>query len=223
MSESIRLIDISKTFYLEGNRELSVIKNINLNINQGEMVSIIGKSGSGKSTLLHIMSGLVKPTKGTVLINGQNISQFNDDQISFFRNKQMGFVFQSFFLEPAFTAWENVALPLIVQNINLKERKKLAYSALECVGLQDRVNHKPNQMSGGEMQRVCIARAIINKPNIIFADEPTGNLDRENGENVFNILKGLVCQDTSVILVTHDEIDAAKCDRSIKLLDGAII
>lgn len=223
MNNIIELVGVGKQYKMGGDILVKVLQNINISIGQGEMVSITGRSGSGKSTLLHIMSGLVLPSSGKVFIAGQDISCFNEKDISNFRNREMGFVFQSFFLEPAFSAWENVALPLIVQKINVKTRKEMAYDALEQVGLKNRVNHKPSQMSGGELQRVCIARAIINSPKILFADEPTGNLDNANGENIINILREQANKNTSVILVTHDQNDASCCNRTINLIDGRIM
>lgn len=223
MRKIIELIDVNKQFERSGNMPVKVLHNINLSIAQGEMLAVTGRSGSGKSTLLHIMSGLIWPSSGKVLIDGQDISSFNDREISNFRNRQMGFVFQSFFLEPAFTAWENVALPLVIQKISSKKRKEMAREALERVGLSDRINHKPSEMSGGEMQRVCIARAIINSPKILFADEPTGNLDNANGDNIIHILREQSNQNTTVVLVTHDLDDASCCDRAINLMDGKII
>jgi putative ABC transport system ATP-binding protein len=223
MNSAIELVDITKKFELKDSPTVCALNKVSLTVEHGEMVAITGRSGSGKSTLLHVMGGLVKPTYGNVFIKGQDISKFSDKDMSRFRNQEMGFVFQSFFLEPALCAWENVTLPLVVQKIGITERKKLAGEVLERVDLKDRPNHKPSELSGGEMQRVCIARSIIANPNIIFADEPTGNLDKKSGDNVMEILRNLVTKNTTVIVVTHNQEDVAFCDRTISMSDGKVI
>ena len=223
MDIAIKLNDISKSFELVGRPNVDVLNNVSLDIFCGEMVAITGRSGSGKSTLLHIMSGLMKPTTGTAIINGADISAFDNKEIACFRNREMGFVFQSFFLEPALSAWENVSLPLVVRKTTKRDRKKLAMETLDKVGLGHRFDHKPGELSGGEIQRVCIARALVGNPKIIFADEPTGNLDTESGRNIMATLKGLVSDDITVVLVTHNQEDAYNCNRIIQLSDGIII
>lgn len=219
----ITVNDITKEYQLNEHVKVKAMSQVNISIKKGEFVAIIGRSGSGKSTLMHIMSGLCKPTSGQVIIKKEDISTYTDAKIAHFRNKEMGFVFQTFHLEPAYTAWENVALPLIPQKIKKKERKKRAIEALLEVNMEHRADHKINQLSGGEMQRVCIARAIVNKPDIIFADEPTGNLDKENGAVVMALLRKIVENGSTVVMVTHNEADARLCDRTIELEDGKVI
>ncbi|WP_142413818.1 ABC transporter ATP-binding protein [Hathewaya massiliensis] len=208
--------------YKMGKESLSVLNNVNLTINKGEFVAIVGPSGSGKSTLMNLIGCLDKPSCGTISINGENISTFKDNKMSKFRNKEIGFVFQSFNLESTLTALENVMLPLMFAGISTKERKKLATEALNAVGLGDRLNHKPTEMSGGQRQRVSIARALVNKPNIILADEPTGNLDTKTGHTIMNLLGDLNKQGYTIIMVTHNPEDAAKAKRIIKIRDGVI-
>lgn len=208
--------------YKMGKESLSVLNNVNLTINKGEFVGIVGPSGSGKSTLMNLIGCLDKPSCGTISINGENISTFKDNKMSKFRNKEIGFVFQSFNLESTLTALENVMLPLMFAGISTKERKKLATEALNAVGLGDRLNHKPTEMSGGQRQRVSIARALVNKPNIILADEPTGNLDTKTGHTIMNLLGDLNKQGYTIIMVTHNPEDAAKAKRIIKIRDGVI-
>lgn len=208
--------------YKMGKESLSVLNNVNLTINKGEFVGIVGPSGSGKSTLMNLIGCLDKPSCGTISINGENISTFKDNKMSKFRNKEIGFVFQSFNLESTLTALENVMLPLMFAGISTKERKKLATKALNAVGLGDRLNHKPTEMSGGQRQRVSIARALVNKPNIILADEPTGNLDTKTGHTIMNLLGDLNKQGYTIIMVTHNPEDAAKAKRIIKIRDGVI-
>lgn len=208
--------------YKMGKESLSVLNNVNLTINKGEFVAIVGPSGSGKSTLMNLIGCLDKPSCGTININGGNISTFKDNKMSKFRNKEIGFVFQSFNLESTLTALENVMLPLMFAGISTKERKKLATEALNAVGLGDRLNHKPTEMSGGQRQRVSIARALVNKPNIILADEPTGNLDTKTGHTIMNLLGDLNKQGYTIIMVTHNPEDAAKAKRIIKIRDGVI-
>jgi len=219
-SPVIELVDVSKRYESSSGCVVEALSGVSLTINQGEMVAITGRSGSGKSTLLHVMSGLTAPTEGQVHLVGKDISGMTDSQRASFRNRQMGFVFQSFFLEPALSAWENVALPLIVQKTSLADRKARAVEALERVGLNERIAHKPSELSGGEAQRVCIARSIISHPDLIFADEPTGNLDEHSSQNVMAILRKLADDGTTVVLVTHDPHDASICDRSIVIVDG---
>lgn len=171
---------------------------------------------------MNLIGCLDKPSCGTISINGENISTFKDNKMSKFRNKEIGFVFQSFNLESTLTALENVMLPLMFAGISTKERKKLATEALNAVGLGDRLNHKPTEMSGGQRQRVSIARALVNKPNIILADEPTGNLDTKTGHTIMNLLGHLNKQGYTIIMVTHNPEDAAKAKRIIKIRDGVI-
>ena len=177
--------------YKLGGEEVHALRSVSLKINEGEMVAIIGPSGSGKSTLMHILGGLDRPDSGEVFVDGENLSKLSQRKLAEYRNKKIGFIFQTFNLQPDLTATENVELPLVIAGKGSRERKKLAQEALEKVGLKDRVKHKPNELSGGQRQRVSIARALVNSPKIIFADEPTGNLDTKTGANVLALLKKL--------------------------------
>lgn len=214
--------DIQKNYGTEMNR-VEALKKVSLVVSQGEFVALTGYSGSGKSTLLHILGGLLKPDSGSVFVYDKNISEMKEKELTEFRRKTMGFIFQTFYLEHSYTALENVALPLLAQRIRKSERIRLATEALNMVGLSDRKDHIPSQLSGGEMQRVCIARALICNPVLILADEPTGNLDRKNAEAVYQILHGLAESGKTVIMVTHDEKAANQCKRVIRLEDGRII
>ena len=218
----IELTGINKSFSL-GKNTVNVLDNINLRIEEGSFLGIVGQSGSGKSTLSNIIAGLLKPTKGKVEIDGRNIWKLSDRKISEFRNKTLGFVFQSFNLIPSLTALENVMLPLAYSKIRNKKRTELAKIELERVGLLERMNHKPFEMSGGQMQRVAIARAMINKPKIIICDEPTGNLDTESSENVMNILREINCGGVTVIMVTHNPEYKKYFTGLITLKNGKII
>ena len=219
--EILKIVNAKKTYQI-GNNELNILENINLNVQKGEFISILGKSGAGKSTLLYLMSGLLAPNSGSVWFDGEDIYTYNDLKMSYFRNSEMGFIFQSFFLESSYNAWENVALPLIVRKTKVRKRREMAYEVLKKVGLEGRETHRPSQLSGGEQQRVCIARALVGHPKILFADEPTGNLDKQSGENIIYLLKELANDDTAVVLVTHDEQTAQKTDRIIHISDGKI-
>ncbi|MGN1083805.1 MAG: ABC transporter ATP-binding protein [Lachnospiraceae bacterium] len=214
--------DIQKSYGTEMNR-VEALKKVSLAVGQGEFVALTGYSGSGKSTLLHVLGGLLKPDGGSVFVYDKNISEMTEKELTEFRGKTMGFVFQTFYLERSYTALENVALPLLAQKVQKSERVRLATEALNMVGLSDRKEHIPSQLSGGEMQRVCIARALVCNPVLILADEPTGNLDRKNAEVVYQILRGLADSGKTVIMVTHDENAANRCDRVIRLEDGRII
>jgi len=220
MGATIEIDHVSKQFGLKGNPVVDALVDVSLVVAGGEMVAVTGRSGSGKSTLLHVASGLSRPTTGRVSIDGVDVSTMGDKAISLFRNQQMGFVFQSFFLEPSLAAWQNVALPLIVRNVPMPQRRDLAAQALQRVGMEDRLEHKPAQLSGGEIQRVCVARAVVGAPGVIFADEPTGNLDSHNGAVVMALLKDLSADGTTVVVVTHNLDDAAYCDRVVTMLDG---
>ena len=210
--------------YKLGGEEVHALRSVSLKINEGEMVAIIGPSGSGKSTLMHILGGLDRPDSGEVFVDGENLSKLSQRKLAEYRNKKIGFIFQTFNLQPDLTATENVELPLVIAGKGSRERKKLAQEALEKVGLKDRVKHKPNELSGGQRQRVSIARALVNSPKIIFADEPTGNLDTKTGANVLALLKKLNQEDgVTLIIVTHDEEIDSACDRVIKMRDGEIM
>lgn len=209
--------------YKMGKEEVVALKDVSLKIDNGDFVAIVGPSGSGKSTLMHLVGGLDSPTLGSVYIDGEDISKLKDKQLSKYRNKKIGFVFQSFNLENTQTALENVMMPLIFAGMGKSERKEKALKALELVGLKEFVMHKPNEMSGGQRQRVSIARAIVNEPEIIFADEPTGNLDSKTGENIMSLFREINSKGFTIIMVTHNPIEANKAARVVKIKDGEII
>lgn len=209
--------------YGKKSNKFIALNNINLKINKGESLAILGKSGSGKSTLMHILALLDKPTSGEVLIKNTPITKLSTNNINKLRNKNIGFVFQSFFMNANDTVLNNVMTPLIIAGVSRKKRKEQALSALKSVGLLDKVNAKAKDLSGGQKQRVCIARAIVNRPAIIFADEPTGNLDSKTGDKIKNLLFGLnKKRGITLIIVTHDEELARLCDRQIIIKDGEI-
>jgi len=215
--------EIYKT-YVMGKEEVHAVNGISLEIKDSEFVSIVGPSGSGKSTLMHILGGLDVPDKGKIIINDKEVRKLNDVDLAKFRNNQVGFVFQSFNLQPTLTAYENVMLPLIIAGVSRKTRKEMAMSALNRVGLSDRINHKPTELSGGQKQRVSIARAIVNNPKILLADEPTGNLDTKTGAEIVNLLDKLNEEaKMTVIVVTHDLGIAQAGDRILTIIDGKIV
>ena len=217
----INMKDVARTYRL-GAIDVHALRTINLQIDTNEYVSIMGPSGSGKSTLMNIMGCLDAPSTGEYHLNGKNVSKLNDNQLSDIRNKKIGFVFQTFNLLSRRTALQNVELPLIYNDIPFGERKQIALDALEQVGLADRTNHKPNELSGGQCQRVAIARALVNKPSLILADEPTGNLDSKTGKEIMAIIRTLYENGNSIILVTHEQDVAEHADRIIVLSDGSI-
>lgn len=217
----INIQDLSKTYVL-GEIKVPALKNINLSIGENEYVSIMGPSGSGKSTLMNILGCLDVPTSGDYILNEQNVSKLTDDELAVIRNKEIGFVFQTFNLLPRADALHNVELPLIYNGTPRNKRRELAREALEKVGLGDRSHHKPNELSGGQRQRVAIARALINKPSIILADEPTGNLDSKTGEEIMKVFTDLYASGHTIILVTHEEYIANHSKRIIRLLDGYV-
>nr|WP_156819294.1 ABC transporter ATP-binding protein [Succinispira mobilis] len=202
---------------------LNTLIDINLEIYEGEFAAIMGPSGSGKSTLMNILGCLDRPTTGEYYLYDREVAQLSDDELAEVRNKKIGFVFQSFNLLPRMSALENVALPLVYANISSKERREKAISMLDKVGLQDRMQHKPNELSGGQRQRVAIARALINNPAIIMADEPTGNLDSKSSEDIMEIFAQLNEQGKTIIVVTHEQEIALKTKRIITVRDGRIV
>ena len=215
--------NLTKTFK-SGDHSLTVLNNVSFNIEKGLTCAIVGPSGSGKTTLLGLCAGLDKPTSGSVTLNGQEISSYSESQLSKIRNEQIGFVFQSFQLIPTLTALENVMVPIELRGVPYYEVESRALNLLASVGLAERTHHYPNQLSGGEQQRVGLARAFIHKPAVLFADEPTGNLDGETGSQIEQLLYELNRdQGTTLIIVTHDRDLAAKCDRVIELKSGHII
>ncbi len=218
----IELKNVSKTFDL-GKIKVPVLKNINLQIKKGEFVSIMGPSGSGKTTLLNILSAMLRQSTGEIFIKNKPISKMSDSELAKIRGKTIGFIFQTFNLIPRMTALQNVMFPLIFEGTPIEKRKKIALKNLEMVGLKTRINHKPNEMSGGERQRVAIARAIANNPDIIVADEPTGNLDSKSGKQILEIITELHEKGKTVLIVTHDQKIGNMAKRKIKILDGKII
>ncbi|MCD2346384.1 ABC transporter ATP-binding protein [Clostridium guangxiense] len=217
----IEVKNVSKVYKM-GKERVTALNNVSLKINDGEFVAIVGPSGSGKSTLMHLVGGLDTPTSGSIYIDNKDISKLKDKEMSKYRNETIGFVFQAFNLENTQTALENVMMPLIFAGIGGKERKEKAKNALEAVGLGDKIKHKPTEMSGGQRQRVSIARALVNEPQIIFADEPTGNLDSKNGELIMKLLNDLNSRGYTIIMVTHNMEEAKKSKRVIKIKDGEV-
>lgn len=218
----IRIENLNKTYQL-GNVQVQAIRKIDLTIKLNEYVAIMGPSGSGKSTLMNILGCLDVPTSGRYILNDQDVSNLSDDQLATIRNKEIGFVFQTFNLLPRATALHNVELPLIYNGTPRQKRQQLAMEALESVGLAERASHKPTELSGGQRQRVAIARALINHPSIILADEPTGNLDSKTGDEIMRIFDDLHKAGNTIILVTHEESIAKHSERIIRLLDGEIL
>jgi len=216
--------NIYKVYQMEGGEKVIALKGINIQIEKGELIGLMGPSGSGKSTLLNILGGIDRATKGKVLIEGKNIEKMKDKELARFRNRNIGFVFQFHYLLPEFTALENVIIPTqFYRYMNYREARERAKELLVKLGLEKRLNHKPSQLSGGEQQRVAIARAIINEPKIIFADEPTGNLDSENTKNVMEIFRSLNEEkNITIVIATHDDFVASFCNRIVKLKDGRI-
>ena len=222
MKNLIEIKNLIKTYKI-GGETINAVDNITLDILEGEMVAITGPSGSGKSTLMHLIGGLDKPTKGDILVDSVNIAKLKDKHLSKYRNTTIGFVFQSFNLQPNLTSLENVKLPLMFSK-NVANKAESALKALEMLDLKNRIFHKPNQLSGGQKQRVGIARALVNNPKIILADEPTGNLDSKNGSIVINLLREINKEkNVTIIIVTHDPNIANKCDREIRMKDGKIV
>ena len=221
MSAVIHLEDIRKSYFM-GKMELPVLKGISLEISKNEYVALMGPSGSGKSTLMNILGCLDSPTAGRYILNSQDVSKMEDNELAEVRNNEIGFVFQQFNLLPRLTAAENVALPLVYAGMNKKLRTEKAMHVLELVNLTDRSHHKPNELSGGQCQRVAIARALVNDPSIILADEPTGNLDTKTSYEIMGIFGEIHSKGNTVILVTHEEDIANYSNRIVRLRDGII-
>lgn len=221
MNEVILLKKIVRNFAL-GPQTVKVLRGIDLSINHNEYVALMGPSGSGKSTLMNLLGCLDTPTSGEYWLNGKDVSSLTDNNLAEIRNTEIGFVFQTFNLLPRSTALENVMLPLIYAGMGSKERKERAEEVLTQVGLDDRMDHRPNQLSGGQRQRVAVARALVNKPSIILADEPTGNLDSKTSVEIMNLFNEIHSKGNTVILVTHEEEIALHSKRIIRLRDGEI-
>ncbi len=219
----ISLREVEKVYNSGGDIVLKALDGINLGIREGEFVAIMGPSGSGKSTMMNILGCLDSLTRGEYHLSGTNIKELTDDQLAEIRNRKIGFVFQSFNLLPKLKAWENVALPLTYAGVHAKERKKRAMEALESVGIGNRAEHHPNEISGGQRQRVAIARALAGQPDIIMADEPTGNLDSKSEEEVLEIFKKLNGEGATIIMVTHEESVGQHCKRIIRFKDGKLV
>jgi len=217
----IKITNIKRDFVL-GSEIIYVLKGIDLEINKGEYVALMGPSGSGKSTLMNLLGCLDTPTSGSYILNGKDVSQMDDDELADIRNTEIGFVFQTFNLMPRTTALDNVALPMVYAGYSKTDRNTRATEVLKQVGLDDRMDHKPNELSGGQRQRVAVARALVNKPSIILADEPTGNLDSKTSEEIMNLFNEIHANGNTVILVTHEEDIAAHAHRIIRLRDGLV-
>jgi len=219
----VETVDLCRT-YMSGGRPLEVLKNVNLTIDPGEFMAVMGPSGSGKSTLLNMIGALDRPTKGKVFLNGVDLSKLNDNKLADLRNREIGFIFQFFNLIPRMDAQGNVALPMAIRGLSRLKRTERALELLELVGLAERADHKPSQLSGGEQQRVAIARALANEPNLILADELTGNLDSTTGAAIMNLLKKLNQEEgKTFILITHDPAVGQSTDRLVQIIDGEIV
>jgi putative ABC transport system ATP-binding protein len=218
MSDIITVKNISKSY-----GKVNAVKNVSLEVNNGEFLAIQGQSGSGKTTLLNLMTGLEKPSDGEVIVNGKLLNNMSEDELALFRRHNVGIVFQFFNLIPTLNVIENIALPLFPEKMGKKEMFSRAEKVAGVVGLSHRLTHYPNELSGGEQQRVAIARALINEPGIVFADEPTGNLDSKSGKKIIELLKDLnKKQNLTIIMITHDDAMARESGRTIKMSDGAI-
>jgi putative ABC transport system ATP-binding protein len=217
----ITLLDIGRK-YVIGAETIHALKSVSLTIEKGEFVALMGPSGSGKSTLMNILGCLDTPTKGTYILNGNQVSEMSDSELAEIRNKEIGFVFQTFNLLPRSSSLENVALPLVYAGIGRVQREDRAQKTLESVGLGNRVHHKPNELSGGQRQRVAVARALVNNPSIILADEPTGNLDTKTSVEIMGLLEEIHSKGNTIILVTHEEDIAQHAHRIVRMRDGLI-
>lgn len=222
-NNSVELIKVSK-IYNQGQDEIRAVNNLSLTIPQGQFISIMGTSGSGKSTLLHLIGGLDIPTSGEIILAGKSTNKMNDNELTLFRRQNIGFIFQFFNLLPTLTAEENITLPLLINNEKLHNHQKYIDHIVDIVGLGSRRKHKPKELSGGQMQRIAIARALVTKPTILLADEPTGNLDSKTGEDILFLIKNMGEQfKVTIAMVTHDPKAAAYAERLITMKDGSIL
>lgn len=221
MQEIIRIQDVYK-IYQVGTQEVRALNGVDLGVKKNDYMALMGPSGSGKSTLMNLIGCLDSPTRGSYTLNNQEVSRLSDNDLAEIRNTEIGFVFQTFNLLPRYTAIENVALPLVYAGMSYQDREKRAKEVLTMVGLEDRMSHTPNELSGGQRQRVAVARALVNKPSIILADEPTGNLDSKTSHDIMNLFQEIHDQGNTVILVTHEEDIAAHAHRVVRLRDGKI-
>ncbi|MEW6409036.1 MAG: ABC transporter ATP-binding protein [Nitrospirota bacterium] len=219
----IKVVDLHKSFTTDAGT-LHILKGINIEINRGEFLSIVGASGVGKSTFLHLLGTLDRPTAGKIFYQETDTSELRNTELARFRNQKIGFVFQFHYLLPEFNAIENTMMPSLISGINRTVAEDKAFKFLDAVGLKDRLTHKPGELSGGEQQRVAVARALIMEPEVILADEPTGNLDSKTGKEIYSLLKSLNrTNGTTFVIATHNEVLASQCDRRLKMVDGIII
>jgi putative ABC transport system ATP-binding protein len=217
----IHIRDVKKTYEM-GTQTINALAGVDLDVEKNEYLAIMGPSGSGKTTFMNVIGCLDTPTSGTYKLNDADVTQLTDDQLAYIRNKEIGFVFQTFNLLPRATAFQNVELPLIYGGLNARRRKERVWEALEAVDLDDRASHRPNELSGGQRQRVAIARALVNHPSIILADEPTGNLDSKAGEDIMEVFQHIHQQGNTVILVTHEDYIAKYTHRVVRIRDGLV-
>lgn len=220
--EVLKLDNACKTYVMGKGIKVKALCNAQLTVREGEFLCVLGPSGSGKSTLLHIMGLLDRPSEGKVYIDGKDVSKMTSEEQSRIRGRKIGFVFQTFNLVPSLRAWENVALPMVIQGIPVEERKKKATKILEDLGLGDRANHYPSQLSGGQRQRVAIGRGLANEPRVLLADEPTGNLDSKTGKDVLEIFRRLHNGGITVVIITHDESITDVAERIVRIKDGTL-
>ena len=224
MNNIIQAVNIKKIYNAHTPIEFYALKDVSLSIEEGEMVAIMGQSGSGKTTLLNCLSGIDNISSGSIMINGDDLIKMNDNKKTTYRAVNMGFIFQTFNLIPVLTSIENVELPLLISHVKPKEARARSLEILTQVGMETKINNKPNELSGGQRQRVAIARALVTKPKVVWADEPTGNLDKENSQSVLDLIEKLNIQfNTTIVLVTHDQEIAKRAQRIIHMASGQII
>ena len=224
MSETpLIAVDRMTRVYRVGEEEVRALDGVSFDVRRGEWVAVVGQSGSGKSTLMNLIGALDSPTSGTYRINGRDVEKLSDDELADLRNREIGFVFQTFQLLPRSSALANVELPLVYRGVGRTERRERAMATLEAVGLANRMHHRPNELSGGQRQRVAIARALVGQPSLLLADEPTGNLDSSTGEDIMRLFGELHQRGNTILLVTHEPRLAARCPRAIRLMDGRVV